>query len=77
MNRLEWEGVRTVRALVKKSPYELLDWPGIGFVSLWEIRDALQSRGLSLRDDPGRHAIWDWYQARKADKHQKGLNQDG
>jgi DNA-directed RNA polymerase alpha subunit len=67
VNRLEHEGIRTVRALVKRTPYDLLHWPGFGLESYKSIHRALELRGLSLQRDPGIHAMWEWITLR--DKH--------
>src|SRR5262245_36741059 len=58
LNRLEYEGIKTIRALLKKSPFDLLEWPGFGLASVKAVRRALEIRGESLKDDPGSHAIW-------------------
>jgi DNA-directed RNA polymerase alpha subunit len=69
VNRLEYEGIKTVRALCNRSPYDLLDLPGFGLCSIKEVRKRLQScggraGGLELKDDPGPHVTWLWVTAR-------------
>ena len=64
-NRLKYEGIKTIRALVNRTPYELLSWPHFGLSSIKEVRTVLEDRGLSLKDDPGSHAIWEWVHAGK------------
>jgi DNA-directed RNA polymerase alpha subunit len=65
VNRLEYEGIRTVRALCNRSPYDLLDLPGFGLSSIKEVRKRLYwAGGLELKDDPGPHVTWLWVTAR-------------
>ncbi|TLY47713.1 MAG: DNA-directed RNA polymerase subunit alpha [Gammaproteobacteria bacterium] len=47
-NCLKAESVFRIADLVSKSEAELLSTPNLGKVSLWEIKTALQKRGLSL-----------------------------
>ena len=63
-NRLEYEGVRTIRALLKRTPFDLLAWPGFSLESYKAVHRALADRGLGLKDDPGIQPIWKWVTVR-------------
>ena len=67
-NHLKYEGVRTIAALLKKTPYDLLQWRNFGIQSVKAVRKCLEARGLSLKDDPGIQAIWEWDQQRIANR---------
>ncbi len=51
INHLEYERVRTIGHLVKKSADNLLAWRGFGQSMLREVRSALAVHGLILNGD--------------------------
>ena len=45
--------IHTLRDVVARSPMQLLTIPNFGIVSLAELMEILENRGLSLATDPG------------------------
>jgi DNA-directed RNA polymerase alpha subunit len=64
-NHLRYEGIKTIQALLKRTPYEILLWRGFGLQMMHDLRDGLAKHGLKLKDDPGMHAIYLWYVERE------------
>jgi DNA-directed RNA polymerase subunit alpha len=50
-NLIMGNGIRYLDELVNVSSREMLDWKGFGKKSLYEIREFLAQRGLSLKDE--------------------------
>lgn len=67
-NRLEYEGIRTIAALLKRTPWQLVEWPGFGLESYKSVHRTLASHGLSLKDDPGIRAVYEFIMQRDEER---------